>query len=388
MQTTLNKGRRHDLDWLRAIAILILLFYHTGMLFVPWDWHIKNNELSNSFRYWMLWLHEWRMPLLLFISGAGTYMALGKRSTKQFASERFRRLFIPLLFGMFIIVPPQIYFEHINTYSNYWEFYKTVFNFVPYPEGSFSWHHLWFIWYLLVYSILALPLLIYLRGPESKKLKDKLAYWMQKPLLLLFLPMILILITQVSLRPYFPDETHAFIDDWAYFMLYFCFFLFGMICYSEVKIWNSFKTNRKTILISAIIVLMPFYTIYLSFRGLLVLPFERQVLGTVFDVLATFVAWFWVAAVIAYGQQYLNKEHKFLQHINEGLYPFYILHQTIIIWIGFYICQLNWSVTVKFWLVSLLTLITCILIYLFLIRPVSAMRVLFGMKPKSNSKTG
>ncbi len=105
-----TQGRRYDLDWLRFIAILILLFFHTGMLFNNWGWHIKNSETSTAFRYWMIWLHEWRMPLLLFISGAGTYMALGKRTPKHFAIERVKKLFIPLVFGMFVVVPPQIYF--------------------------------------------------------------------------------------------------------------------------------------------------------------------------------------------------------------------------------------------------------------------------------------
>ena len=100
--TTNNQPRRHDLDWLRLMAIVILLFFHTGMLFNQWGWHVKNSETSTTFQYWMIWSHYFRMPLLLFISGAGTYMALGKRTPKQFAGERFRRLLIPLVFGMFV----------------------------------------------------------------------------------------------------------------------------------------------------------------------------------------------------------------------------------------------------------------------------------------------
>ena len=92
--TTNNQQRRHDLDWLRLIAIAILLFFHTGMWFNQWGWHVKNSETTTTFQYWMIWSHYFRMPLLLFISGAGTYMALGKRTPKQFARERFRRLFI------------------------------------------------------------------------------------------------------------------------------------------------------------------------------------------------------------------------------------------------------------------------------------------------------
>jgi glucans biosynthesis protein C len=127
------------------------------MLFNSWEWYIKNNETDESFRYWMIWLHFWRMPLLLFISGAGTYMALRKRTAGQYVAERFKRLFIPLVFGMFVVVPPQIYFEHISAYDSYADFYKTVFNFIPFPQGSLSWHHLWFIAYRLLYSLLALP---------------------------------------------------------------------------------------------------------------------------------------------------------------------------------------------------------------------------------------
>ena len=112
--------RRHDLDWLRLIAIIILLFYHAGMLFNPWDWHIKNADTSEIFTYWMVWLHYWRMPLLLFISGAGTFLALRKRAPTQYARERLNRLILPLLFGMLVIIPPQIYYENISILC--WDF--------------------------------------------------------------------------------------------------------------------------------------------------------------------------------------------------------------------------------------------------------------------------
>src|SRR6185503_3657436 len=102
-ELTTNNQRRYDLDWLRFIAITILLFFHTGMWFNPWEWHVKNNELSESFRYWMVYSHFWRMPLLLFISGAGTYMAIGKLNTKQFVGESVKRLFVPVVFGIFVV---------------------------------------------------------------------------------------------------------------------------------------------------------------------------------------------------------------------------------------------------------------------------------------------
>ena len=378
--TEMNTDRRHDLDWLRFIAIVILLFFHTGMLFNPWDWHIKNNETSESFRYWMSWLHFWRMPLLLFISGAGTYMALGKRTPSQFARERFSRLFIPLLFGIFVVVPPQIYFEHITKYDSYWDFYKTIFEFQPYPEGSFSWHHLWFIAYLLVYSLLAIPLLIFLRSQNSWLFKEKIKSILSRPAGILFIPASIILITQIFLRPHFPEETHALLNDWAYFTFYLSFFLFGMICYSNPLLWESIGKNRKPLLISTVASLIPFYVFYFHFRELIQLPWSLDTIETAFDVTAIYVSWFTVITVIAFGQHYLNRPHPWLAKINEGLYPFYILHQTAIIFIGYFLCQLPWSITAKYWSVSLLTLASCLIIYLAFIRPFNLVRVVFGMR--------
>lgn len=383
---TINDQRRHDLDWLRLIAIIILLFFHTGMWFNHWGWHVKNNELSYSFQYWMVWSHYFRMPLLLFISGAGTLMALGKRTPSQFRRERFRRLFIPLVFGMFIVVPPQIYYEHIKEYNGYWDFYKTVFNFVPYPKGSFSWHHLWFILYLFIYSLLALPLLTFLRSERSVKFREKAFSFLSTPAGLLFIPSVILLVTQILLRPFFPDETHDLIKDWAYFTFYFLFFVYGIVCYSNPNLWNSIGMNRKFLLAVLLVALIPFYGCYFHFRGLVELPVTEDTLETIFDVTAIFVSWFTVITIIAYGQHYLNKPHKWLTIANEGLYPFYILHQTVIIAIGYYIVQLPWGIAAKYWTISFLTLFSCVAFYLAVIRPFNAMRFVFGMKPKKKAK--
>jgi glucans biosynthesis protein C len=380
-------GRRYDLDWMRLIAIVILLFFHTGMLFNTWDWHIKNSETSASFTYWMVWLHYWRMPLLLFISGAGTYMALGKRTPGQYAGERFKRLLIPLMFGMFVIVPPQIYFEHIREYNDYGDFYKTVFNFIPYPEGSFSWHHLWFVMYLLVYSLLAIPFLKFLRSSRSASFREKTGRFLSSPAAILFVPSLLILASQIILRPWFPEQTHALVNDWAYFVFYFCFFLFGMLCYSSVNLWQSIGANRNYLLAASLFILIPFYLAFFHFRDIIRFPWSNDTVEVIFDVASIFVSWFWVITVIAYGQHYLNRPHPWLKHFNEGLYPFYILHQTVIIALGYYISQLSWGIFAKFWTVNLLTLTSCLLIYFVLIKPFRVTRVLFGMKVKKKNAT-
>src|SRR5690606_7184264 len=141
--------RRHDLDWLRVLAILLLVYFHTGMIFAAeWDWHIKNPETSRLVLEINYFMSRWRMPLLLMISGIGTSFALRRRTAGEYLRERTGRLLVPVVFGVLVIVPPQIYLERIAdgaAYTSFLDFYLEVFTTGPYPEGNLSYHHLWFV---------------------------------------------------------------------------------------------------------------------------------------------------------------------------------------------------------------------------------------------------
>src|SRR4051794_7561170 len=88
--------REYGLDWLRVIAFAILIFYHCGMMFVSWGWHIRNEETSRTLELVMLFFNRWRLPLLFFISGAGVSFSLRRRGFGEFAGERTVRLLLPL----------------------------------------------------------------------------------------------------------------------------------------------------------------------------------------------------------------------------------------------------------------------------------------------------
>jgi glucan biosynthesis protein C len=175
METT---QRQTYLDWLRILSILGVLFFHSAMPYVSEDgWHIKNAETSNLLMESNHFLHLFRMPLLFFISGTVSYYMMQRRSTLSFIGLRFRRLFIPLAVGMFFIVPPQIYMERLahGYKGSFLDWYPSVFNFVPYPKGSFSWHHLWFIAYLFLYDLLFASVFAWLISPKSDGFKEKLS---------------------------------------------------------------------------------------------------------------------------------------------------------------------------------------------------------------------
>ena len=139
--SAMTRERRYDLDWLRVIVFALLIFYHVGMFFVPWGYHVKNNVIYDWIRWPMLFLNQWRLPILFVISGMGTAFALAFRTGGQFIGERGRRLGIPLLFGMLVIIPPQVYVERVSD----GEFLGSYFDFLLgpafqgiYPSGNLS----------------------------------------------------------------------------------------------------------------------------------------------------------------------------------------------------------------------------------------------------------
>lgn len=377
--------RRYDLDWLRVIAIVTLLFYHTGMIYVSWGWHVQSNETSPPMEEVMRWLHRWRMPLLFFISGAGTFFALKKRTFGTYAGERVRRLFIPLVFGMFVIVPPQIYTEWIfrgRFTGSYSEFYPEVFGFQPYHDGgtggAFSWHHLWFVCYLFLYSILSIPVFRWLKGESGQRFTDRIGRLVARPGGAMWLVGLLI-VNDLALGGLFPNETHALINDWAYFMQNLILFWLGYVLISRRDFWQILTDQRRYFLVGTVVCTLLLYSAR-AFIG----PDSinaSQLLTTLYSFNGLSLTWFSVLATVAYGYRYLNVNKPILSQLNEAVYPFYILHQTVIVIIGYFVLtRTQLGVYDGFLVVSLSSLVICVAIYLLLIRPFKLTRILFGLK--------
>ncbi|SDS52726.1 Peptidoglycan/LPS O-acetylase OafA/YrhL, contains acyltransferase and SGNH-hydrolase domains [Mucilaginibacter mallensis] len=387
METT---QRQTYLDWLRIFSILGVLLFHSAMPYVSEEWwHIKNHDTSNLLMESNFFLHLVRMPLLFFISGTVSYYMMQKRSSLSFIGLRFRRLFIPLAVGMFVIVPPQIYMERLNNgyTGSYWEFYKTVFNFVPYPKGSFSWHHLWFIAYLFVYDIIFAPFFAWMTSPKSEAFRNKLAVLAEgKWVYMLMLPGVLWFVFVTKDSP----ETNNLVQDLPYFVYWLLFVLGGFICITQPKLMDSLERNRR-------------FALTIGFLAFLLIdilrwnkiepeherwPFDNS--GLMYDVfysLWPIVAWAWVLALVGYGKRYLNRKLKVLNYLNQAVYPFYILHQTVIVILVYYIVPLHEDVLIKYIYTVGFTFFITMGLYHLLIMPFPAMRFLFGMKPAAKIKS-
>ncbi|MEW6508786.1 MAG: acyltransferase family protein [Bacteroidota bacterium] len=380
-----KKERCYDIDWLRVIAFYLLIFFHVGMIFVPWDFHIKNNSTAEWFETWMSFLNQWRLPLLFLISGIVVYHSLGKRSGGKFLLERTKRLLVPLVFGMLVIIPPQIYFERISNgvhYANYWEFWKTVFNFVPYPlGGSISWHHLWYVLYVFSYSIIALPLFLFLKSEKSLGLRNRLNGFIKNhpnSIYLIFIPLLLFSLT---LSDRFPI-THGFFDDWYNHSKSFTLFVIGFFIPAIDGLTEVIIVKRKQSLILAMI---PSLLLILFVWGPTFEIFNERIpeFAVIYRMLTSILVPCWLFTFLGYGKVLLNKSSELLAYANESVYPLYILHQTVMIFFGYYVIQWNWGIMPKFLLLVFLTFGVSFMIYEFFIKRFNVTRFLFGMKKKN-----
>lgn len=368
--------RRYDLDNLRVIAFGLLIFYHVGMVFVPWPNHIKDVQTYEGFVFPMLFLNQWRLSILFVISGMGTYFAMSRRSGAQMAKERLKRLLIPLLFGMAFIVPPQVYFEWLDKgifEGNYLEFYTDRSFWRPYPEGgAISWHHLWFILYLLIFSLVMIPGFQYLRKNPEALLIRKLQS-LSRSTFGLYIFIVPLFIYEQYLAPEFPS-THALIGDWYNLINYGTFFIFGFLLISLKDVfWQTVSNNRKLYLtfgLTAFPLLMVLWFATGDFQ-------EKSYLSSFVKV---FNLWSWILTIFGYGSAYLNKPGRFLKYANESVYPLYILHQTVIVVLCYYLKDTGWNLALKFSLMVLGTFGFSLLIYEFGIRRYKCIRPLFGLK--------
>ncbi len=369
--------RRYDLDWLRVLVFGLLIFYHVGMFFVPWSFHIKNNIIYDWLTYPMLFVNQWRLPILFVISGMGTFYALQKRTSSFFALERIKRLGLPLLFGMFCVVPPQVFYERLDkhqfkgTYIDYWS--REAFIGV-YPEGNLSWHHLWFLPYLLIFSLLLIPVFTYIRNHP----KNKIIFWLHRrtqKLVGLYLFIIPLYFAEVFLKPKYPVN-HSLLDDWFNFIHCMILFFYGFLLITVKDVfWPTVEKYKLNFL----------YIGMLSFIGILMITHNYEASAFkhyIESIIRVLNLWSWVLVLFGFSAKFLNKQSKILSYANEAVYPFYILHQTVIIILAYYLKSYNWSFWVKSLIMILGTFGFSWIIYELLIKRWKFVRPFFGLKNK------
>jgi len=375
--------RQNYLDWLRILAIFGVLIFHSAMPFTTGKyWHINNESTSDLLIEMNFFLSQFRMHLLFFISGAITIFIIRRKSTFSFIGLRIRRLFIPVIAGIFLIIPPQVYFERLTQgfEGSFLDFYPSVFQFISYPAGNTSWHHLWFILYLVIYNIILAPFFKWCTSEKGKLFAEKLQFFAEgQRVYLLIIPSVIWYSYTVIHYP----QTHNLIHDYSYFIYWLLFLLVGYLFMLQPQLIDSLEKNRKVSLTIAFLFILGINS--LRWNGFewseLVSDWETYPLTPLYIAKQPLNSWFWVFAIVGYGKRYLNKSHKTLNYLNEAVYPFYILHQTVIIMIGYYVIQTSDSIGMKFLFIAIVSLLVSMGIYHLFVKPFNFMRLIFGLKP-------
>jgi glucans biosynthesis protein C len=346
----LHSERRYDIDWVRVIAISLLLIYHVAIGFQPWGVMIR--FIANSKSWTSLWvpmmmLNVWRIPLLFFVSGMGIYFAMQNRNWKQLLGERAARILVPFLFGVFVIVP-----IHMMLWE---EYYHMRLNYTP-DSG-----HLWFLGNIVVYVIVFLPLFFYLKLNEQGVAVNVIRKMFSTPLgLLVVVAAFMAEVAIIKPMPYelYAMTWHGFFLGMIAFFFGFCLVLSGSVFWTMISKW---RWMFLVIALSLFIVRLIYFPV--NTPGYL-LVMESQC---------------WIMSVLAWAYRHLNKPSKALTYLSQAAYPVYILHM-IFLYIGsLFIFRWDIPVQVQFVLVLLFTACGCFATYE-LIRRVKIIRPLFGLK--------
>ncbi|MFP3351396.1 acyltransferase family protein [Pseudoalteromonas sp. SIMBA_153] len=353
-------SRRYDLDWLRVLAFGLLIFYHTGMLYSEnWGFHFKSQYLSSGIESIMLLLSPWRMGLIWFISGVALRFIVARFSLGMFLTTRSVKILLPLLFGIWFIVPIQLYAQmsqEVGLAMSFWQFYSQFFDltnplFERYQAGIWPHvdvNHLWYLrslWQFTLLLVLAMPLL------HHATVHTIITRLCGRSLFTVF---IVLLLPLCILKLSWPSDTFRY-PMGALFLLYGYLFAWQPTFYSQLL--RHWRVLFVVFTLGYIVVVLCYNTIWQN-------PVASQWQSTSMDMLYTSQRLLGVLLMLALAQRFLNHDHPKLALLNCAVFPFYLLHQSVIIGLAFYLSKLQLGGFVESLLILSLTFFICWLVFI------------------------
>ena len=374
------KTRLHYLDWLRVIAILAVFLVHVSDVFNTVGFEIKNAEQSVAITIAQGMIFPWGMPLFFLIAGAGSYFALRHRTAGQFTRERTLRLLVPFLTGSLLLGPIQVFLSwrhRVETGVTTW----TLAQFVderfwhPGPKwfGAIG-YHMWFLGYLFAFSLIALPIFLWLKGEAGRRTIARLAAFCQQRggILLFIIPLVAV---RLLLQPFFPVQ-----HDWADFVAYGAFFVLGYLLYTDERFTQAIRRDWAILLVVLLMTSLAFGYLAMS------LDFDLEKPPTTFAAfllwaLVMVAGWCGTSLMLFVGMRFLNFTNRGLRYCLDVLLPFFVLHQPVIIVIAYFVVQWDMALLPKLLIVGTGSFAITLVLCEFVIKRVRLLQILFGMKP-------
>jgi len=371
--------RHHGMDWLRIGAFALLILYHVGMYFVPWGWHVKIAQPLEWVTIPMLATNGWRLALLFLVSGyasAALFAKLG--GSGAFAQSRSARLLVPLLFAVVFIIPPQPWIDlagqhgYPRGFLHFWLHDYFGFQFID-GIALPTWQHLWFVVYLWVYTMLAALVIAVIPATARAQFADGAAR-MLRGWGLLVVPMLLWIAIYLAFPEH--DETHALFDDGPSHLHYLVAFTIGWLLRVRPMLFEAVTRCWKIAAVLAVLAFAPIAWVEGTWPGdirapdwaILIYHLARQVHG-----------WATIIALIGVADVYWNRDHPRRAMLAEAVFPFYIIHQTIIVIVGWYLLRANITALPSFLILLASTVTGCWLFY-WIGRSIGWLRPLIGLQ--------
>ena len=358
--------RFHELDALRAFAMLLGIVLHTALFFVPDLWSKAYSaegypaEVSGIYTLLFFGIHGFRMPVFFLLSGFFTALLWQRRGLRQLAFQRLKRIGLPLAIGAFTVIP-------ITTFSFLWAFDAEEFSFSWWP---FIWlttlNHLWFLWFLLCLCagfILAVKL--------GMKFSHPAIWWLAVPLSLA--PQLLMH------EPVFgPDTSEGLIPNPVVLGYYALFFVFGAFLFQrkiQISPWWT-------------LALLPALTL-VFFGGLTLLyDFKQDWAKPLADVLQMAFAWLMCFGLIGLFRLIASRERSWVRYLSDASYWLYLWHLPLIV-VAFELLALwRFSIHLKFVLMNLAVTVILLVVYQFGVRYTPIGTMLNGKRTRRRAVGG
>jgi glucan biosynthesis protein C len=387
--------RRHDIDTLRVLAFGLLILYHAGMLYVApasdWGFHLKSSHLAEWLQYPMLFVNRWRMELLFLISGLAVHFMRGKAGLPRLAWKRTLRLLLPLVFGMLVVIPIQPYVQALNEHAAAPGFGSFVLHYWTHGHQDYglTWNHLWYLPYLWLYTMGLLALLPVLESPVGKRLRA--SFLKLRGGALLGLPALPLFAAGVLLKGRYP-ETHALLGDWYAHAIYATVFFYGYLLGTDGALWAELARLRRHSLALA----LGCFALYLFLdkfaadllAGHPLAPATLLTAKLLIDWLRYLYCWTAIMALLGWGHAYLNRPFRWLPYAREAVYPWYVLHQSLLLFFAWRLLPLGLGPVFEPALILLGTIGGCALLHECVIRRTGWLRPLFGLDAARSRAAG
>ena len=397
MHTT---DRLHALDAVRAFALILGIFFHAALSFVP-DlakasdqsdviWLIGDNSPSIALSVVVGITHLFRMSLFFFIAGFFAHLVYHRKGAGAFLRDRSKRIALPFVVGWCVIIPMMGAAWH-------WAQAKTGTPPIPkmfFGPGTMQWSvnhlplfHLWFLYYLLLIYVLVVGgrhLFADQLDPQGA-FRKQIDAWLERALNKRYAPLLLSIpvgaaaaISSVALKTGIPTPDHSLVPEIIPLANFGVAFFGGWLFHRNTALLNVLSMQLKSSLWMGLLAWL------VAGCALAVAILNPGMTPIVFKFLVGYLlavtAWYWSFGIVGYALKKFMQPSARIRYAADSSYWLYLMHLPLVcalqVWVAYW--PIHWSI--KYPLIVTIAFAVLLTTYHYLVRFTFIGAVLNGRK--------